>query len=415
MPKILSALVLFVTFLAIPNGAEARRTPAPREPGIISRAEWGADESLGVVPPSLQENVTGGEEINRETRRGRPTQLSEKEKQCREFLRNNPEDFQVRHTEYQDRKGNYYVWPRRYSPNVKVFVVHHTGEHERSEANNLSGPERVRSIYKSHAVQNGWGDIGYHYLIDKKGNVYEGRAGGESVVSAHVYCANVATKSIALIGNFQRKHPTEKQLSSLRWLLLEQTQRHGVQPTGRTIFRGESIPTIVSHRDLASTQCAGRTIQKLLPAIRRQVAQRDYTTPLLHLLGSPRKIANEDDKDHETANTLSPIGDTMLRLPPRGAMTIKLKYKASAHGVQAGESIADVTRSDKSIGVWQQRSGSKIRVRNDVRAEQSQRQGESQYVTLTILAPRKAGAYTLNVGAVQYTIEATGRRIRSGR
>ena len=210
-----------------------------------------------------------------------------------------------------------------------------------------------------------------------------------------------------------RGHPTEEQLSSLRWLLIEEMQKNRLRANGRTVFQGQSMPTIVAHRDLGPTQCAGRTIQKLLPAIRRYTAQRDFTSPLLSTLSTRRRSIRQEVE--ETRNTLTPIGKTSLRLPPRGAATIVLKYKAGNHPVQAGNSIADVSRSEKTLGLWQKRLGSRIRVRRDIRAERSLRQGESAQIQLTILAPRKAGTYSLQIGDISYTIEVSGRRVRSRR
>gem|GEM_PF-2030255 len=207
--------------------------------------------------------------------------VSEKEKKCMEMRRIAPEDFEVRRINTKDKLGNELIWARRYSKKVKVIVVHHTGERETPKSNSLSGTAKVRAIYKGHTETNGWGDIGYHYLVDKDGKIYEGRAGGDNVVGAHVYCANVGTISVAMIGNFQRRYPSENQLSSLRWLLIELTNKYKIRPNGKTVFRGKRISTIVTHRDLAATQCAGRNVKRLMNSIRTTVAQRDYEKSIL--------------------------------------------------------------------------------------------------------------------------------------
>ena len=246
-------------------------------PRILTRESWGANESMGIKINSENSVEERAENHNHSN----SSSVSEKEKKCLEMRRIAPEDFEVRMINTQDKLGNDLIWPRRYSKKVKVIVVHHTGEKETPKSNSLSGIEKVRAIYKGHTQTNGWGDIGYHYLVDKDGKIYEGRAGGDNVVGAHVYCANVGTISVAMIGNFQRRYPSEKQLSSLRWLLIELTNKYRIRPSGKTVFRGERISTIVTHRDLAATQCAGRNVQRLMNSIRTTVAQRDYEKSIL--------------------------------------------------------------------------------------------------------------------------------------
>ena len=72
---------------------------------------------------------------------------------------------------YQDSNGSSLLWPYQYSPKIKKIVVHHTAESEKSKR--LSGGERIRSIYRYHALTRQWGDIGYNYVIDNDGVIYE--------------------------------------------------------------------------------------------------------------------------------------------------------------------------------------------------------------------------------------------------
>lgn len=394
---LLSALTL-----AAPSQAEAAKRPS-----ILSRAQWGANENYGITSSENPEATQTARELVQEVQN--VAALSDREKKCRDAVVNYPEDFQVSHTVTNNALGNIYRWAQRYSPEVKLLVIHHTGEVQTQERSNMTGKERVRAIYESHAQKNGWGDIGYHYLIDKEGVIYEGRAGGHGVVGAHAYCANVGTIGIALIGNFQNRYPQEEQLASLRWLLAELADEYGIDPTERVMFQGKSMPTIVAHRDLSATQCAGRRVHQFLPAIRRLVASRDFISSLL---GSIPKIPDRQPTA-SIQDILEPAGNTTLRIPPRGVMNVQLHFIAGEKAISAGERIASVSSSNTAVGLWQKRHGSKIRVRSDIRAEKSLHPGERTTITLNILAPKNAGSYSLKIGDITYALEVSGRRMRN--
>ena len=97
-----------------------------------------------------------------------------------------------------------------YAP-VERIVIHDTGCPEaspRCNGNGFDSREVIQSIYRSHAITRGWGDMGYHYIIDRNGIIYEGRYGGNGVRGAHVYnsktCQNFnsGTIGITLLGNY---------------------------------------------------------------------------------------------------------------------------------------------------------------------------------------------------------------------
>ncbi|CAN0511539.1 unnamed protein product, partial [Phaeothamnion confervicola] len=68
------------------------------------------------------------------------------------------------------------IWPPEYQE-VRHVIIHHT--ETPTEQDPLVA---IRSIYYYHAVEQGWGDIGYNYLVDRNGTIYEGRYGGQNVV-----------------------------------------------------------------------------------------------------------------------------------------------------------------------------------------------------------------------------------------
>ena len=94
-------------------------------------------------------------------------------------------------------------------------TVHHT-----AGANNYSqaeAPGIVRGIYKYHTQTLGWGDVGYNALVDKYGNIYEGRYGGltNNVQGAHAGGFNKGTFGISMMGDYSSAHPTQAMINSV--------------------------------------------------------------------------------------------------------------------------------------------------------------------------------------------------------
>ena len=90
----------------------------------------------------------------------------------------------------------------RYADAVRFAVVHHTaGSNSYTRAQSAS---IVRGIQRYHVLANGWDDIGYNFLVDKYGQVFEGRFGGvdRNVVGAHAQGFNQGSVGVALIGNY---------------------------------------------------------------------------------------------------------------------------------------------------------------------------------------------------------------------
>lgn len=167
-------------------------------------------------------------------------------------------------------------WPPAYTI-VTHAVVHHT-----DGANSVPDWEaEVRSIWYLHTYTNGWGDIGYNYLIDPNGVIYEGRAGGSGAIGAHFSCRNTNTVGVALLGTFTTALPTTSALNSLRQLLAELCARNHIDPKAFAyhVPSGLNMPTIIGHRDgnpspltCTRTECPGDALYAMLPAIRTDVA-----------------------------------------------------------------------------------------------------------------------------------------------
>ena len=157
-------------------------------------------------------------------------------------------------------------WTRQYQL-VEHAIIHH------SETPNAQDPlEAIRSIYYYHAVTRGWHDIGYNYLVDKFGNIYQGRVGGRNVVGGHAYEYAHGSTGICFIGSFFDEAVTEEALASMV-AILAWTCRD-LDPLGASDFHSQvQLPTICAHRDVNVASCPGDGAYGELPMLRDLVAQ----------------------------------------------------------------------------------------------------------------------------------------------
>jgi len=139
-------------------------------------------------------------------------------------------------------------------PLEKVFttlVVHHSA----LDASQFG----VREIQRLHINQNGWADIGYHFVIDGEGGCYEARP--ITVRGVHVRAANTGTVGLVLLGNFEESQPASAQLSTLDQLV------------GYLVAQYPSLTHLAAHADFNDeTVCPGRNMMALL----RPLATRHY-------------------------------------------------------------------------------------------------------------------------------------------
>ena len=121
----------------------------------------------------------------------------------------------------------------------------------------------MRLIQDFHQRGRGWKDIGYHFVIDGAGRVFEGRP--QTVVGAHAGSNNDGNIGISLMGNFEFESmfsspETELQLASLVRVARFLVARYGLSVD---LFRG--------HRDYRPTTCPGRYLYPLLPRLRSEL------------------------------------------------------------------------------------------------------------------------------------------------
>ena len=172
----------------------------------------------------------------------------------------------------------------QYAPTLKLAIVHHTaGSNDYTAA---EAPAIVRGIEVYHVQGNGWNDIGYNFLVDRFGTVYEGRAGGigRNVVGAHAEGFNTGSVGVALIGNFTSATPPPAMLDALVRLLAWRLDVAHIDPLSMLIdtSRGNSkykagaqvdVRAISGHRDTGPTTCPGDVAYALLPTIARRVSE----------------------------------------------------------------------------------------------------------------------------------------------
>jgi hypothetical protein len=136
------------------------------------------------------------------------------------------------------------------------ITVHHSG----GKAITVSGKAATRRVIKAiqddHQKRRGWNDIGYHYIVDRDGRVWEGRPA--AVVGAHAgsATANDANLGVLVLGNFDLQSPTAPQLAGLEKLLRALCRKHGI-PRSRVLTHRE----VRESCGLASTECPGKQLE----------------------------------------------------------------------------------------------------------------------------------------------------------
>jgi hypothetical protein len=182
-------------------------------------------------------------------------------------------------------------YPQTYWP-VQTLTVHHT-----ATANDDPDPAaRMRAIYRYQTVDLGYGDFGYHFLIDEAGRVYEGRWSGDDgipgfdeagrmVNAAHIGGFNAGNVGVVLLGTFVDRAPTAAASRSLTLLLAAIAGWHGMDPLGTVQYVNpisgvpRVVPAISGHRDWAPTECPGGVLAGALPTIRQEAARLLGSSP----------------------------------------------------------------------------------------------------------------------------------------
>ncbi|MFB9737313.1 peptidoglycan recognition protein [Streptomyces thermocoprophilus] len=171
-----------------------------------------------------------------------------------------------------------------YTSKVKAAFVHHS-----ATGNNYTcaqAPSVIRGIYRYHVKSMGWRDIGYNFLVDKCGTIYEGRAGGvaKPVLGAHTLGFNTNSMGIAVLGTFTSAKPPAATLDGVARLTAWKLGLYGMNPKGTTYLtsgggnlyrKGTKVRlnVISGHRDGFATECPGKQLYGKLGTARSTAAR----------------------------------------------------------------------------------------------------------------------------------------------
>ncbi|MBK3580499.1 N-acetylmuramoyl-L-alanine amidase [Streptomyces sp. MBT65] len=171
-----------------------------------------------------------------------------------------------------------------YTKKVKAAFVHHTATGNNYRCS--QAPSVIRGIYRYHVESSGWRDIGYNFLVDKCGTIYEGRAGGatKAVMGAHTLGFNTDSMGIAVLGTFGSAKPSSAAVNAIARLTAWKLGLYGVNPRGKTYLKsggGNLYPkgknvrlnVISGHRDGFATECPGRQLYGKLGSARSTSAR----------------------------------------------------------------------------------------------------------------------------------------------
>ena len=216
----------------------------------------------------------------------------------------------------------------RYAPALRMAIIHHTaGSNSYSRVQSAA---IVRGIELYHVEANGWNDIGYNFLVDRYGQVFEGRYGGmtRNVIGAHSEGFNTGSVGIAVIGNFSSAALPKaaedalvrllawrldvahvEPLSSLTWVSYGNARFH----LGAPVF----LHAVSGHRDTGFTECPGQGIYTKLAEIAARAEilglPKLYAPSVVGKIGGPVRFQARLSKALPWAITVAHSGETVAR------------------------------------------------------------------------------------------------------
>ncbi len=171
----------------------------------------------------------------------------------------------------------------RFATTLRFAVVHHTAG--ASSYSRAQSPAIVRAVAAYHVRSNGWDDVGYNFLIDRFGQIFEGRYGGttRNVIGAHAQGFNTGSVGVALIGTYTSTTPPAAARTALASLLAWRLDVAHVDPLSTLTHHSAGNPkyaagipvltrAISGHRDTGFTSCPGDRLYAQLPAVARSAA-----------------------------------------------------------------------------------------------------------------------------------------------
>ncbi|HEX3511926.1 MAG TPA: N-acetylmuramoyl-L-alanine amidase [Solirubrobacteraceae bacterium] len=247
---------------------------------------------------------------------------------------------------------------------VTMAFVHHTENPNGYGSGEV--PAMLRAIYAFHRYVNGWNDIGYNFVIDSFGRVFEARAGGidEPVVGAHAGGYNHASTGVAVLGSYGATPISSPARAALARLLAWKLSLHGVPVQGRTVVRVSrggavyskyragarvALPRIAGHRDADSTECPGDRLYGELPALRARAAALASGANVLAFAAEPRAAPAKPpgEAPEIRGEALPPPGEASPAAP---ATAVSLSGALTALATGAAVANATVLVQARSVG-----------------------------------------------------------------
>lgn len=221
---------------------------------------------------------------------------------------------------------------------LHYFEVHAGFVHHTVNANDYTQaevPGLLRSIYAYHTKSRGWSDIGYNYLVDRFGRIWEGRAGGvdRPVVGAHTLGYNDYSFAMSAIGNFDTAQAPAVMVQAYGALFAWKLSLHGVDASSpRQVVGRSTFQAINGHRDADSTACPGRYLYAKIGRIRELAtrAQRGW---------SGRELESDVASTPHPDLIVRGASDKMGYVLPTGGLTSFEAAKTVATGVGDVDSV----------------------------------------------------------------------------
>ena len=240
---------------------------------------------------------------------------------------------------------------------VRAAFVHHTvnlNDYSREEA-----PSVVLGICRFHRNTNGWNDIGYNFVVDRFGTIYEGRAGGidQAVVGAQAEGYNTQSTGIANLGTFSTVRQSPQALGSMARLIRWKLPIHGVPTAGPATLvsaggssnrypagRSVRLQRVIGHRDTGATSCPGDALYSQLPELRRLVGNLGPSGASTRVTGRVLRRTVPFGRTVQVAGTLTgPGGAPLASQPVQVQAFIGARWRAVAHATTGGAGDANAT------------------------------------------------------------------------
>ncbi|MFI7273809.1 peptidoglycan recognition protein [Streptomyces sp. NPDC049879] len=172
-----------------------------------------------------------------------------------------------------------------YTGAARAVFIHHTNHPDDYDC--ADAPEMLKSMQADHVTRMGWDDVGYNFVVDKCGTIYEGRGGGYQryVMGAHTTGFNGDSVGIAALGDFLAGESVPDALITGIAQVAAWKLRPGADPRGHVrmvstndasrVPEGEEadLAVISGHRDIVETHCPGDALNAELPRIREETAR----------------------------------------------------------------------------------------------------------------------------------------------